>query len=83
LVLRADKSNRKLAEESRDRLIAVGARILGVVLNDISGTGGSGFGNLPGLLRQEGQTEQQTSADDVLHHASVRPISGSGRMMEM
>jgi len=82
LVLRADKSNRKLAEESRDRLLAVGARILGVVLNDISGAGGSGLGGLPGLLRNEGQkSEQQTPADDVLHHASVRPVSGSGRMM--
>ncbi|HEX3355360.1 MAG TPA: polysaccharide biosynthesis tyrosine autokinase [Tepidisphaeraceae bacterium] len=82
LVLRADKSNRKLAEESRDRLMAVGARILGVVLNDISGTGGSGLGGLPGLLRSEGrESEQQNSADDVLHHASVRPVTGSGRMM--
>ena len=87
LVLRADRSNRKLAEESRDRLAAVGARILGVVLNDITGSGGGGFGGggfggLPGLLRSEGrETEQQNSADDVLHHASVRPVSGSGRMM--
>jgi len=82
LVLRADKSNRKLAEESRDRLMAVGARILGVVLNDISGTGGGGLGGLPGLLRGEGrESEQQNSADDVLHHESVRPVTGSGRMM--
>jgi tyrosine-protein kinase Etk/Wzc len=79
LVLRADKSNRKLAEEARDRLMAVGARILGVVLNDISGAGGGGF---PSLLRNEGrEAEKQASADDVLHHASVRPVSGSGRMM--
>ena len=83
LVLRADKSNRKLAEESRDRLMAVGARILGVVLNDVTGgAGGSGFGGLPGLLRSDSrEAEQQNSADDVLHHASVRPVSGSGRMM--
>ncbi len=93
LVLRADKSNRKLAEESRDRLAAVGARILGVVLNDITGGaggggfgsggfGGGGFGGLPHLRRGEGrEAEQQNSADDVLHHASVRPVSGSGRMM--
>jgi capsular exopolysaccharide synthesis family protein len=87
LVLRADKSNRKLAEESRDRLVAVGARILGVVLNDISGAGGGGglkggFGGLPGLLRSDGkESEQQGPADDVLHHASVRPVSGSGRVI--
>jgi len=65
--------------------MAVGARILGVVLNDISGGGGfggGGFGGLPGLLRSEGkETEQQRPADDVLHHASVRPVSGSGRVI--
>jgi len=81
IVLRADKSNRKLAEESRDRLLAVGARILGVVLNNISSAGGGGFGGLPGLRRDGGKAEQQSAADDVLHHESVRPVSGSGRMM--
>jgi hypothetical protein len=81
LVLRADKSNRKLAEDSRDRLMAVGANILGVVLNDISGAGGSGLGGLPGLLRSEGRENEQDRSDDALHHASVRPVSGSGRMI--
>jgi capsular exopolysaccharide synthesis family protein len=82
LVVRADKANRKLVEEARDRLSAVGARILGVVLNDISDNGGSGLGGLQGLLRSEGrEKEQQDSADDLLHHASVRPVSGSGRVM--
>jgi Mrp family chromosome partitioning ATPase len=82
LVLRADKSNRKLAEDARDRLSAVGARIVGVVLNDISGAGPSSRGGLPGMLRNEARgSEQQTPADDVLHHASVRPVTGSGRML--
>ena len=70
LVLRADKSNRKLAEDARDRLQSVGANIVGVVLNDISGAGGSGLGGLPGLLRSEvKESEPQDTADDVPHHA--------------
>jgi capsular exopolysaccharide synthesis family protein len=81
LVLRADKSNRKLAEESRDRLSAVGARLLGVVLNDISGAGGGGFGGLPGLLRSDSREAESRPADDSVHHAAVRPVSGSGRVI--
>ncbi|MGB7161546.1 MAG: polysaccharide biosynthesis tyrosine autokinase [Tepidisphaeraceae bacterium] len=41
LVVRADKSNRRLAESARDGLVSVGAQILGVVLNDVRGRGDS------------------------------------------
>ena len=36
LVLRAEKSTRRLSQQARDALISVGARILGVVVNDVS-----------------------------------------------
>jgi Mrp family chromosome partitioning ATPase len=34
LVLRADKSTRKSGEHARNALISVGARVLGVIVND-------------------------------------------------
>src|SRR5205823_4795414 len=44
LVLRAAKSNRKLSEVSLDGLSAVGAKVLGVVVNDIRRRGSSRYG---------------------------------------
>jgi capsular exopolysaccharide synthesis family protein len=35
LVMRAEKSSRRLAENARDGLLAVGAHLLGVVMNDV------------------------------------------------
>lgn len=44
LVLRAEKSTRRMAEQARDGLLSVGARILGVVVNDaVHGRGGYGY----------------------------------------
>jgi capsular exopolysaccharide synthesis family protein len=37
LVLRSEKTNRNVAADTRDGLIAVGAKLLGVVLNDVAG----------------------------------------------
>jgi len=39
LVLRAEKSTRKVSQQARDGLLSVGARILGVVVNDVSRNG--------------------------------------------
>jgi capsular exopolysaccharide synthesis family protein len=36
LVLRAEKSTRRLSQQARDALMSVGARLLGVVVNDVS-----------------------------------------------
>ena len=36
LVLRAEKSTRKISQQARDGLLSVGARILGAVVNDVS-----------------------------------------------
>jgi Mrp family chromosome partitioning ATPase len=35
LVLRAEKSTRKVSQRARDGLLGVGARILGIVVNDV------------------------------------------------
>ena len=43
LVLRADKSTRRMAEHARDALASVGANLLGVVINDVP-RGKSGYG---------------------------------------
>ena len=43
LVLRADKSNRKISQQARDGLMSVGARILGVVVNDVSKSSSYGY----------------------------------------
>ena len=44
MVLRAEKSTRKMAEQARDGLLSVGSRILGVVVNDaVHGRGGYGY----------------------------------------
>jgi succinoglycan biosynthesis transport protein ExoP len=44
LVLRADRSTRRLAEHARDGLLSVGANLLGLVLNDVPrGKGAYGY----------------------------------------
>jgi len=43
LVLRAEKSNRKISQQARDGLMSVGARILGVVVNDASKSSSYGY----------------------------------------
>jgi len=53
LVLRAEKSTRRLSQQARDALLSVGAHILGVVVNDVSPKRGrygyySGYGRYGG-----------------------------------
>lgn len=44
LVLRADRSTRRMAEHARDALVSVGANLIGVIVNDVPrGTGGQGY----------------------------------------
>ena len=43
LVLRAEKSKRKTSQQARDGLMSVGARILGVVVNDVSRSSSYGY----------------------------------------
>ncbi|HEX8911148.1 MAG TPA: polysaccharide biosynthesis tyrosine autokinase, partial [Humisphaera sp.] len=60
LVLTAQKANRRGTEQARDALQGVGARIIGLVVNDVPGKSGGGYGTpkalrtvVPGLTSQE------------------------------
>lgn len=44
LVLKAESTNRKLAELTRDGLLSVGGQLLGVVLNGVPSTGAANYG---------------------------------------
>lgn len=44
LVLKADRTNRKLAEQTRDGLMSVGGQLVGVVLNGVQPTGRGAYG---------------------------------------
>jgi len=44
LVLRADKSTRRMSELARDGLGSVGANLLGIVINEVEPSDGNGYG---------------------------------------
>lgn len=75
LVLRAERTNRKLAEDARDALLSVGARLLGVVVNGTPGNRGgfSGFGSL---------TSRRDSSEDAGQEFDheTQPATGSGHL---
>ncbi len=53
LVLRAEKSKRKISQQARDGLMSVGARILGVVVNDVSKSSSYGYYGYYGYGRRK------------------------------
>jgi len=72
LVLRAEKSTRKTAQQARDGLLSVGAHILGAIVNDVPrkkglygyyhyGYGYYGYGYGHKKKKSEGQEEKLTS----------------------
>jgi capsular exopolysaccharide synthesis family protein len=72
LVLRAEKSTRKTAQQARDGLLSVGAHILGAIVNDVPrrkgrygyyhyGYGYYGYGYRHKKKKSEGQEEKLTS----------------------
>jgi succinoglycan biosynthesis transport protein ExoP len=69
LVLRAEKSTRKVSQQARDGLLGVGGRILGVVVNDISRKGGSygyyygGYGNYHSCNNNGRITKKKTAGE--------------------
>lgn len=65
LVLRADKSTRRLSELSRDGLLSVGAHLLGLVINDVTAQSGHSYGYY-GYGRQPGARPTQTAARKLL-----------------
>jgi succinoglycan biosynthesis transport protein ExoP len=56
LVLKADKSTRKASQQARDALLRVGARILGVVVNDVPKNGRFGYYNGDGYHNESNNT---------------------------
>jgi len=64
LVLRAEKSKRKASRQARDALLRVGARVLGVVVNDVPKNGRYGFygsdGYYNGTKRAGSQKNKRT-----------------------
>jgi succinoglycan biosynthesis transport protein ExoP len=70
LVLRAEKSTRKLSRQARDGLLSVGARLLGIIVNDVPKQGRygyySGYGNYDGYygnnLKQKKESERKSAA---------------------
>jgi capsular exopolysaccharide synthesis family protein len=60
LVLRAEKSTRKFTEHAREALLSVGARILGVIVNDVPRSKGSyGYGNRYGYYSQDYKSHRE------------------------
>ena len=63
LVLRAEKSTRRSAQQARDGLLSVGAHLLGSVVNDVPnkkgryGYYGYGYGNTYGVKAKERETQ--------------------------
>jgi capsular exopolysaccharide synthesis family protein len=66
LVLNAERSSRKMAELARDSLLAVGANILGVVVNDVPQRGaGEGFHGKYGYYGQTAARESERTSGAV------------------
>ena len=82
LVLRAEKSTRKASQQAHDALVSVGARVLGVVVNDVPKNGRYGYyggegyydsGNGAGSRKKKTSTSHTKSA--VIVTRSERPES--------
>ena len=56
LVLKAEKSTRKASRQARDALLRVGARILGVVINNVPKNGRFGYYNGDGYYNESNET---------------------------
>ena len=67
LVLRAGRANRRLAEQARDGLGAVGARIMGVVVNDVDPRN---------FAKYDGVYEDGPSAATVAKSAKAEDVNG-------
>jgi capsular exopolysaccharide synthesis family protein len=66
IVVRADKSTRKLAENAKESLLGVGANLLGVVVNDAPrsgrGYGGYGYGYYSDRLYRDRTAKSRSAA---------------------
>ncbi len=84
LVVRADRSNRKLAAAARDALLAVGARICGIVLNDsrtMNRPAYSSYMREKIGLPTNGNGNSIRSENLDLAPRAPRPLTGSSEML--
>jgi len=83
IVVRADKSTRKLSENARESLLGVGANILGVVVNDAPrsgrGYGGYGYGYYSDRLYRD-RTSKSGSRSKSANGAAGTPEKNVTRM---
>jgi succinoglycan biosynthesis transport protein ExoP len=80
LVLRAEKSTRKISQQARDGLLSVGAHLLGAVVNDVPKRGRygyySGYGNYYSYYGY-GDKRRKSKNTDVIKPAAIDNISAS------
>jgi capsular exopolysaccharide synthesis family protein len=83
LVVRAERSNRKTAGDARDALLAVGARICGIVLNDSRTTNRSTYGHYmrEKIAMTNGNGHSIRSGELELPARAPRPLAGSSEML--
>lgn len=76
IVVRADKSTRKLAENARESLLGVGANLLGVVVNDAPrsgrGYGGYGYGYYSDRLYRDRTSKSRNKSSASSEASSTR-----------
>jgi Mrp family chromosome partitioning ATPase len=83
LVMRAEKSSRRLAENARDALLSVGAHLLGVVMNDVPAGNrqdgsGDGVSGLPIIDRAVAKlTGSKSGSEEEVFTGRTRGISTS------
>jgi polysaccharide biosynthesis transport protein len=81
LVVRAERSNRKLAAAARDALLAVGSRICGIVLNDARAANRPTYTSYmrEKIVSGNGATVSRSNDLDLAPRAP-RPLAGSGEI---
>jgi len=87
LVLRAEKSTRKASKQARDALLRVGAKITGVVINDVPKNGHFGYYGGDGYYNNSNNTgsgrgifsHQKTAINDIRRELCSRLGSSSSQ----
>jgi hypothetical protein len=85
LVLRAEESSRALTQQARDALWVVGAKIAGVVINDVSRRGGrySYYGGYGSYYSREGSNgHKKKAAGGVATAGAPGDVAASGKKDE-
>jgi len=79
LVLRAEKSTRKASKQAHDALVRVGARVLGVVVNDVPKNGHYGYYGGDGYYNSRHGTGSQKNKTSTSHTKSALLVTRSER----